>query len=131
MSFAAESPDLVVTLLDISRAYFNADIGRTVHVELPGEAGFSKGFVALLHKCMYGTRDAAKGWEAKYCDVLLKLGFKRGSSSPCLFIHKSRNIRLCVHGDDFHVQSRREVVRAGAPERNGGQAQGRTAGARR
>lgn len=101
MSFAAESPDLVVTLLDISRAYFNADIGRTVHVELPGEAGFSKGFVALLHKCMYGTRDAAKGWEAKYCDVLLKLGFKRGSSSPCLFIHKSRNIRLCVHGDDF------------------------------
>ena len=29
------------------------------------------------------------------------MGFKRGLSSPCLFLHKSRDIETVVHGDDF------------------------------
>ena len=39
--------------------------------------------------------------ETTYCAALLRLGFVRGTANPCLFTHKSRNIRLCVHGDDF------------------------------
>ena len=60
-----------------------------------------KSTVGRLIKCMYGTRDAAQGWEATYCAPLLRLGFVRGIANPCLFTHKSRNVRLCVHGDDF------------------------------
>ena len=101
VSIAAESEDLVMSLVDISRAYFNANIGREVYVEMPPEAGMPKGTVGRLIKCMYGTRDAAQGWEATYCAALLRLGLSRGTANPCLFTHKSRNIRLCVHGDDF------------------------------
>ena len=35
VSMAAESEDLVMSLVDISRAYFNANIGREVYVEMP------------------------------------------------------------------------------------------------
>ena len=101
VSMAAESEDLVMSLVDISRAYFNANIGREVYVEMPPEAGVPKGTVGRLIKCMYGTRDAAQGWESTYCAALLRLGFSRGAANPCLFTHKSRNVRLCVHGDDF------------------------------
>ena len=34
---------------------------------------------------------------------LARLGFKRGISSPCIFWHVEKRIRLVVHGDDFTV----------------------------
>ena len=102
VSMAAESEDLVMSLVDISRAYFfKARIGREVYVEMPLEAGMPNGTVGRLIKCVYGTRDAAQGWEATYCAALLRLGFVRGIANPCLFTHRSRNVRLCVHCHDF------------------------------
>ena len=77
LSFAAEDPTLQVSLVDISRAYFNATIEREVFVELPPEAGYGKGHVGRLVKCLYGTRDAAQGWEGTYQRALEQLGFKR------------------------------------------------------
>ena len=52
---------------------------------------------------MYGTRDAAQNWAAAYTKYLLSLGFEQGRASRCNFQHKSRDIRLTVHGDDFLV----------------------------
>ena len=52
-------------------------------------------------KSLYGTRDAATNWSKAYTDILEKLGFEIGMSNPCLFKHKSRNITMLVHGDDF------------------------------
>lgn len=60
LSLAADNPVLEVCLLDISRAYFNAEIGREVYVELPWEAGADRSQVGFLNKCLYGTRDAAQ-----------------------------------------------------------------------
>ena len=101
VSFAAEDQRRQISLVDISRAYFNAKIKRQVFVKLPPEAGYGPDMVAVLDKCLYGTRDAAQGWEATYSEVMVKLGFKRGRSSPCVFHHRERNIRCVVHGDDF------------------------------
>ena len=50
---------------------------------------------------MYGTRDAASNWEDKYASHLISCGFTQGKSSPCIFVHKQRGIRVVVHGDDF------------------------------
>ena len=66
LSLAADDERREVTLVDISRSYFNALIGRLVHVELPPQAGCSKYLVGQLLKRMYGTRDAAQGWEHTY-----------------------------------------------------------------
>ena len=50
---------------------------------------------------MYGTRDAAKNWEAHYSDWLCSIGFSKRLASPCSFYNKSKKIRIVVHGDDF------------------------------
>jgi hypothetical protein len=105
VSIAAEDPDRQITLVDISRAYFNAFIEREVYVELPTEAGCDKSVVGRLVKCMYGTRDAAQGWEGTYRAALEALGFVKGKASPCVFTHSTRDIFLTVHGDDFLATS--------------------------
>ena len=38
------------------------------------------------------------------------MGFVRGSSSPCVFYHAKRQIRVYVHGDDFVAVGDREQV---------------------
>ncbi len=43
----------------------------------------------------------AQGWESTYQRALEQLGFKRGRSSPCMFLNKACGIRLVVRGDDF------------------------------
>ena len=37
----------------------------------------------------------------KYASHLISCGFTQGKSSPCVFYHEERGIRLVVHGDDF------------------------------
>ncbi len=68
------SLETLVALVDISRAYFNAYIGHEVFAELPAEAGRSKGTVGQLIKRMYGTHDAAQGWEGVYREALEPMG---------------------------------------------------------
>ena len=29
------------------------------------------------------------------------IGFRRGQSTPCIFCHKDKGIRVVIHGDDF------------------------------
>jgi hypothetical protein len=96
--------------VDISRAYFNAYIEREVYVELPVEAGYGRNFVGRLVKCMYGTRDAAQGWEGTYQKALKQLGFVRGAASPCIFHHVKLAVSLVVHGDDFFTVGRQEAL---------------------
>ncbi len=78
LSFAAEDQRRQVSLVDISRAYFNAEIKRSVFVKLPPEAGYGPDTVGELVKCLYGTRDAAQGWEDTYSSAMKALGFRRG-----------------------------------------------------
>ena len=59
--------------------------------------------VGRLKLSLYGTRDAAQNWAAAYTKYLLSRGFEQDRASRCNFQHKSRDIRLTVHGDDFLV----------------------------
>merc|ERR1711978_399656 len=54
-----------------------------------------------LRKAMYGTRAAANSWAKEYTTKLLGWQFKRGRSTPCVFYHSERRLRVMVHGDDF------------------------------
>ena len=89
-----------IDFIDIRRAYFYAKARRDVYVKLPPEDQ-EEGMCGKLNKAMYGTRDAAQNWEEEYCEALINMGFSHGQSSPCVFYHKKRNLRVVVHGDDF------------------------------
>ena len=66
---------------------------------------------ALLGKSLYGTRDAAFNWTHSYTTALERLGFVKGSSSPCSFRHEDRRINLVVHGDDFLSEGEAQELR--------------------
>ena len=93
-----------LSAIDISRAYFNASTDGTdpTYVMLPPEhPGCHQDMCGLLKKHMYGTRAAADGWQQEYSGFLRSIGFEQGEASPCVFVHKARNLATSVHGDDF------------------------------
>ena len=95
----------VLMFLDIKKAHFWAPARRRILIELPAELGVSRDYVGLLHRSLYGTRDAPSNWEMAIRDVMEKLEFEQGKSSPCLYFHQARNILCSVHGDDFMILS--------------------------
>ena len=93
-----------LSLIDISRAYFNAEVGEDdpTYVALPVEhPAYGRGMCAKLRKHMYGTRRAAEGWQDECSGTLLSLGFVKGLASPCVFHHPEKRLTTSVHGDDF------------------------------
>ena len=50
---------------------------------------------------MYGTRQAADGWQSECSSALREMGFDQGSASACVFRDYDKSIVLSVHGDDF------------------------------
>ena len=63
--FRIEDPFLI-SITDVSRANFDADVVRDVHVRLPDEDPKAKqpGVCGKLRKTMYGSLDAAQRWRA-------------------------------------------------------------------
>ena len=94
-----------MAFLDVRRAFFRAAATETVFIELPEEAlapGERKEeVVGLLRASMYGTRSAAKNWQAQLGRDMVGLGFRQARSSPCVFRHRELDARLVVHGDDL------------------------------
>ena len=54
-----------------------------------------------LQKCLYGTRDASKGWQAKVHEVMTELGYEIGRYSPCITYHRPSSTVNLFHGDDL------------------------------
>ncbi len=101
LSMAASSGhDIKVEVLDARKAHLHAFADRTVFVKLPPEVD-EPGWCARLVRCLYGTRDAPKRWQAFLDEQLVALGFAKGRASPCCFFHAQLGVRCIVHGDDF------------------------------
>ena len=85
---------------DIRRAHLYGKPQREIFTDLPEEEA-EPGFCARLNYCLYGTQDAAVCWEREYVSMLVENGFEQGISSPTVFLHRGRDLRVLVHGDDF------------------------------
>ena len=87
-------------VIDARKAHLHATPDRRVFVELPPELR-RPGFCGRLRRCLYGTRDAPKRWEAYLSGEFRKMGFLQGVASACCFRNENRDVRCVVHGDDF------------------------------
>ncbi len=98
-----EDERYIVMSNDVKRAYFYAPATRPIYIQIPVEdrEPGDEDRVGVLNLSLYGTRDAAMNWAARYTDLLRSLGFHVGKASPCNFVHEERGISLTVHGDDF------------------------------
>ena len=94
--------DVCLLFIDVKKAHFWSPARRRLLVELPSEAGIdTEKYLGLLHKSLYGTRDAPANWEAAIRAVMLKIGFSQAVSNSCLYCHAELQLRVEVHGDDF------------------------------
>jgi hypothetical protein len=120
LSMAASSGhDIKVEVLDARKAHLHAFADRTVFVQLPPEEA-GPGYCARLVRCLYGTRDAPKRWEAFLSEQLVAMGFARGRASPCCYYDAAAGVRCIVHGDDFVLTGRAgalDAVKASMHER--------------
>jgi hypothetical protein len=120
LSLAASDPhDIKIEVLDARKAHLHAFADRVVFTQLPPEDA-APGYCARLVRCLYGTRDAPKRWEAFLAEQLVALGFAKGRASPCCYFHAQLQVRCIVHGDDFVLSGRAaalDTVKAGMHER--------------
>jgi hypothetical protein len=116
---ASSGHDIKIEVLDARKAHLHAFADRTVFVQLPPEEA-EPGFCARLVRCLYGTRDAPKRWEAFLAEQLVAMGFARGRASPCCYYCAALDVRCIVHGDDFVLTGSAaalDEVKAGMHER--------------
>ena len=95
----------VVMLNDVARAFFEAPMKRCVCVELPAEAlaegESSADTVGYLQLSLYGTRDAAANFQNEVRQFMEGAGFVQSCYCPQVYWHRSRGLKVLVHGDDF------------------------------
>lgn len=92
-----------IEFIDVRRADFHATVRRILYVQLPAEANAGQGTCGRLKKAMDGTHDAAQNGEAAYTRFMESVGFRMGVSTPCVFFHGGRDMRVVLHGDDFTI----------------------------
>ena len=54
-----------------------------------------EGKVCMLHKSLYGTKNAGMLWNKDWTKSMLKMGFRQSAYDPCLFIKDYGNGKFC------------------------------------
>ena len=89
--------------LDVKRAFLHGVMKRNVFIKLPAEdprAG-EPGLIAKLVKSMYGTRDAPQIWQGEVKKAMAAMEFTACVSTPCVYKHRTRDLVVVTHVDDF------------------------------
>jgi Reverse transcriptase (RNA-dependent DNA polymerase) len=93
--------------LDVSNAFLNGDLKERVFMSQP--QGFidpnKPDYVYLLHKSLYGLRQAPRAWFEKLSSTLLSFGFKASHFDPSMFLahHQGHILILLVYVDDIVI----------------------------
>ena len=96
--------------LDFKKAFFNGLIRREVCIDLPKEDPMHGDYVGLLHKSMYGLREAPAIWAAVVDEMMANLGFDPCPTVPCVFVHRRSGAVAIAHVDDFLISADKEVL---------------------
>lgn len=81
--------NLEIEHLDVKTAFLNGDLEEDVYMRAPKGIDVGPGKILKLRKSLYGLKQAPRCWNFKFHNVMLKLGFKRCNSDPCLYIKSS------------------------------------------
>ena len=96
--------------LDFSKAFLYGDMEREVCIELPDEDSrkYDSDVVGLLHKSMYGLRDAPQIWQRVVRTMLERRGFEPLVATQCMYVNPDNGIVIVAHVDDFLCLGKKE-----------------------
>lgn len=102
--------NLEIRHLDVTTAFLNGFLQEDVYMKQPDgfiKEGSDKTKVLKLKRAIYGLKQSSRAWYKRVDEVLLKLGYKRSDTEPCLYV-KSRDkliTMITVYVDDFLIFS--------------------------
>jgi len=62
--------------MDVKSAFLNGDLNKETFMHIPEGVNSKEGEVWLLHKVLYGLKQASREWYLKIKEKLEELGFK-------------------------------------------------------
>ncbi|KAL3628046.1 hypothetical protein CASFOL_028148 [Castilleja foliolosa] len=95
--------------LDANNAFLNGDLSEEVYMALPSGYTCSnpslKFHVCMLHKSIYGLKQASRQWNEKFTTAILNVGFVQSNSDYSLFVRGSGDslIALLIYGYDMVI----------------------------
>jgi hypothetical protein len=111
----AAHENLDLWTIDIDSAYLNGIIDTKVYMKQP--EGFvdssQPNAVWLLHKGLYGLKQAGNLWNATIHAYILELRFKRVDGDLCIYLKEENGTQIIIslHVDDFFVATCKNDVK--------------------
>lgn len=92
--------------MDAEMAFLQGDLHETVFMQQAQGYDDGSGRVYRLKRAIYGLKQASRMWNLKLNDTLLKDGFQRSKTDPCVYYRTG--IILAIYVDDFLILYFRE-----------------------
>lgn len=103
--------DRVLRQLDVKGAYLNGSLKEEIYMKQPEGFDDGTGRVCRLLKTLYGLKQAGREWNAKFNAEMIRLGFTRTTSDPCVYTRLSdfRLTIVTVWVDDLIVSTENQT----------------------
>ena len=105
----AAQRDLEIHQIDIKSAYLNAPLEEVVYMHPPKRylKPGQEGMVCRLLKCLYGLKQAGRGWYREMASAFDQIGFSKSGVDHSLFIRRSatEETAVAVATDDMAIAS--------------------------
>jgi hypothetical protein len=98
--------DLECHQIDVNNAFTQSTLSEDIYMLPPDGLDIPEGKVLKMQKSLYGLKQAAKDWYNNCSNALGKLGFSKGLSDPCLFLHRGKGIIILIYVDDFTIAAK-------------------------
>src|SRR5947199_9239211 len=95
--------------MDVITAYLLGKLDEEIYMMQPEgfiKMGMKRNMVCRLLRSLYGLKQAARDWNLKIHAFLVKLGFLRSSSDPCLYIDAKRCLYITIWVHDLLIVGR-------------------------
>ncbi|KMQ81362.1 retrotransposon ty1-copia subclass, partial [Lasius niger] len=104
---AAAYKNMIVKHIDIKTAFLHGELQEEIFMKQPeniiNEGNEEK--VCKLNKSIYGLKQAAKTWNDKIADILLKENFSQSTADNCLFTKQDQGkyVFIILYVDDLLI----------------------------
>ena len=103
---------LDAVIFDVETAFLHGELKEKIYMDCPDGMPSGSDECLLLQKTIYGLVQSAIRYLSAYSDALIKLGFKRCPSDPCMFRRGSGEsllIILCYVDDNLVIGKRPKI----------------------
>jgi hypothetical protein len=98
----------IIHQMDVKTAFLNGTLQYVVYMKPPPGMKVPRGHVLKLLRSLYGLNQAPRAWYDKFRLTMQGKGWRVSSYDPCVFVHDSKELLLCLWVDDILIAGKNE-----------------------